>query len=522
MIEIQKINTDRKLDDLEYYVNLLDNNDKTAWLSDPLVKKLNDFAGYPVYKFKWEDEKDVYVITNKQSNKFIGAVVLSKYHTGYQSEFVGFRSEVKGNKLGSRFYRYLISMHNLIIISGVHQTTSGQRLWKDLFNYDDIFVYAYDFNIDKIYEVSSDFDRLLSTVSLYSDSSSNVRLVAYSKLLESLALNTESLTETMTNHIMPKMNTSINVNRKVTRLGQIKEYTKLEMAIMEGGHVLEDDNVIDMSKFRKPLNADDLLNKIKEKGILDSLPVGLRIEYNSRIYKVIGHTLLKVGTVSSDPNNKLFINSKLLFNDAKFYYTVGVILLQTSGDEENTRFVIRLEKLIDTETKQNRFKEFGIKNTTLHEHIHKKIGYKIMNYNPKNNTITSLYNKDIKFNLGKNKILSMNNSEIYLSTNKNFVINHYSRLTDEVEILLTLEYLPGDIITGNDTDNENEFTVRKAKIIDYEILPKLNENMSFTAYEKSKKATKQGIVPGTEKWFDHWFSLPYMINKRRTRKKPSD
>jgi hypothetical protein len=46
----------------------------------------------------------------------------------------------------------------------------------------------------------------------------------------------------------------------------------------------------------------------------------------------------------------------------------------------------------------------------------------------------------------------------------------------------------------------------------------ITENMSYTANEVAKKAKQQNIKPGTDEWFELWFSLPYMIDKGKNTK----
>lgn len=52
------------------------------------------------------------------------------------------------------------------------------------------------------------------------------------------------------------------------------------------------------------------------------------------------------------------------------------------------------------------------------------------------------------------------------------------------------------------------------------IIAGLNENMSVTGTETAKLAKEKGILPGTDEWFEHWFSLPYMIDQRNKKHKP--
>ena len=76
-----------------------------------------------------------------------------------------------------------------------------------------------------------------------------------------------------------------------------------------------------------------------------------------------------------------------------------------------------------------------------------------------------------------------------------------------------------DEVFGSLGYKESEFTVKSAKIlgvkvisenISRELLNIIKENMSVTGTERARLARKKGIEPGTDEWFEHWFSLPYM------------
>lgn len=156
--------------------------------------------------------------------------------------------------------------------------------------------------------------------------------------------------------------------------------------------------------------------------------------------------------------------------------------------------------------------------------LNEDIGYKVMGYDKKTNMVYSLADDSNKFLLNKGKPISMGGNGIYLSNSEDFVKTYYSGLSDSDEILLKIEYDPDDIINGNNTDSESEFTVSSGKIIGFEIISEdisnnllnyLIENMSYTASLKGKEQREKGIEPGTERWFAHWFSLPYMIDQRK-------
>ena len=40
------------------------------------------------------------------------------------------------------------------------------------------------------------------------------------------------------------------------------------------------------------------------------------------------------------------------------------------------------------------------------------------------------------------------------------------------------------------------------------------ENVSYTAHEKSKYQKKKNIKPGTEEWFRLWFARPYLTGEK--------
>ena len=58
---------------------------------------------------------------------------------------------------------------------------------------------------------------------------------------------------------------------------------------------------------------------------------------------------------------------------------------------------------------------------------------------------------------------------LYLAPTRRYVLDHYSGLADE-EVLLTLEFDPSKLTSGNLSDREPEFSVREATIVDYEVL----------------------------------------------------
>lgn len=170
---------------------------------------------------------------------------------------------------------------------------------------------------------------------------------------------------------------------------------------------------------------------------------------------------------------------------------------------------------------------FDPKRIKIISNLKESFGYKVMAYDRKNKIAYSLADKNVKFPIDINKKITIGKNGLYLSNNKDFVKNYYSGLTDTDEILVKFEYDPVDIISGNDSDSESEFTVKTAKIADIELLSEtisvdlinfLKENMSVTGTATAVSARKKGLEPGTPEWFEHWFSLPYMIDQRKKNK----
>lgn len=106
-----------------------------------------------------------------------------------------------------------------------------------------------------------------------------------------------------------------------------------------------------------------------------------------------------------------------------------------------------------------------LKNILIETLDKKHIGYKVMRY--ENGKIISGANKVLDFNAKIGEIIKMPGNGIYMSPNKEYVLDYYSGLADE-EILITFEFLEGDINWGNLVDKHAEVAVSKAKILDLE------------------------------------------------------
>lgn len=96
----------------------------------------------------------------------------------------------------------------------------------------------------------------------------------------------------------------------------------------------------------------------------------------------------------------------------------------------------------------------------------KMLGYKVMNH--KNGKAISGADSRLNIDLKKNTVVEFPGKGIFLSLNKQYVIEHYA-VHDE-NVIMTFEFNSDDVVFGNLTDRETEFSVSKAILKDFEIL----------------------------------------------------
>ena len=82
----------------------------------------------------------------------------------------------------------------------------------------------------------------------------------------------------------------------------------------------------------------------------------------------------------------------------------------------------------------------------------------------------SLQNPNITYDVAVGSIED-NPKGFFLGTTEKFVKDYYLETTDFDDAVITYEYEPEDIIKGNPNDN-GEIKVRKAKVINIEMIPK--------------------------------------------------
>ena len=330
-----------------------------------------------------------------------------------------------------------------------------------------------------------------------------------------------------------------------------------------------------LKKFHKGFMGDisdrvndkrEAYNLAHEQGLFDDLPVGTRFTLpKGSSYKVLSHSM-KTRKTDQLPRHELEFRHKFNMGPAKMieyngnYYQPTIYAEEVAGEMAGSQSGFDLDKLVNFSTGEKRYKKFTgprkmteknkpnqvrgsepiptkskPSNTGFQKHpytgrlVGEAIGYKVMSFRPDTSTAYSLADDKIKFPLKIGKKITMGKNGIYLSNSEDFVKKYYSGLTDNDEVLIKFEYDPSDIMSGNDKDAESEFTVKTAKIAGFQVISEniskqllniIKENMSVTGTERARIAKKKGLQPGTDEWFEHWFSLPYMIDQRNKKHKP--
>ena len=96
----------------------------------------------------------------------------------------------------------------------------------------------------------------------------------------------------------------------------------------------------------------------------------------------------------------------------------------------------------------------------------KMIGYKVMNY--KDGKAISAADARQAFPLERGKMISFKGKGIFLTLDRQYAIDYYAQ--HEENAVIKFEFDPDDITDGNLTDKDTEFTVSKAKIVDFDII----------------------------------------------------
>lgn len=89
----------------------------------------------------------------------------------------------------------------------------------------------------------------------------------------------------------------------------------------------------------------------------------------------------------------------------------------------------------------------------------KNTGFKVVGF--ANGKAYSLANRNLQYSL----VIGSTVGDTFLGTTEQFVIDYYSKMTDDQELLLTYSYDVADIISGGDSANGGEVRVSKATLL---------------------------------------------------------
>jgi hypothetical protein len=88
----------------------------------------------------------------------------------------------------------------------------------------------------------------------------------------------------------------------------------------------------------------------------------------------------------------------------------------------------------------------------------RKTGFKVVGF--ANGVAYSLANRNLQYSL----VIGSAVGDTFLGTTEQFVIDYYSNMTDDQELLLAYSYDIADIISGGDSANGGEVRVSKARL----------------------------------------------------------
>jgi putative chitinase len=370
---------------------------------------------------------------------------------------------------------------------------------------------------------------------------------------------------------------------------------------------VEESEIVDLDKKREEQKLKafhkDFMNKLKtgvsemqaayeiavEQGMFDDLPVGTRFTLpKGSSYIVKGHTMTGSKTDQLQARQIEFrkeynFGPPMFIKGETRFYRPMINAEAVGGEEAGSTMSFELDKLVNFETGEKRYKKFtgpklaendpdqvkgkepmpkkskpsknGFQD---HPYRNRLVGETVLDATPllvsffenilKNETIleNKIDNTNIKKfidsykispKLGNNyfycsfvlhdffpminfaytensyQLLKIDNGGYIFDINdKNIKFPQYKNIGDAIMVSLLFD---------NEIDLQNfmadlylqfsEYRISKS-VIDKNIL---KENISITGTERARLAKKKGLEPGTDEWFDHWFSLPYMIDQRK-------
>lgn len=251
---------------------------------------------------------------------------------------------------------------------------------------------------------------------------------------------------------------------------------------------LNESEIVDLSKkredkklkdFHKKMSSDikslaelkrEALNIAYEQGIFGDFRPGMRFTLpNGASYKVLGLSM-KTSKTDKLPNHQLEFRKKHNFGPAKFievdgkFYQPMVYAEEMAGEMAGSNSGFDLDKLINFETGEKRYTTFT--------------GPKRVTEKKKPDQVK-----------GKEKMPKKS------KPSKTGEQPHPYR---------------GRLVGEN--------TYFKDGKVSKDFINYIKENISITGTETARLAKKKGLEPGTPEWFEHWFSLPYMIDRRKKNK----
>lgn len=96
------------------------------------------------------------------------------------------------------------------------------------------------------------------------------------------------------------------------------------------------------------------------------------------------------------------------------------------------------------------------------------IGYKVMNYDPDTGEIVSGADNRLRFMPEIEKSISMPGQGIWMTLDRDYAVTYYA--IHDHNAVLELEFDPEQILHGNLTDNQTEFTVPTARLLSMEVV----------------------------------------------------
>ena len=278
------------------------------------------------------------------------------------------------------------------------------------------------------------------------------------------------------------------INPAMKHLENRKKYFNKYVEVMTRSGKINESEIFDLSKKREDKKLKDFHKKMsddvksiaelkreaftiaQEQGIFGDFRPGMRFTLsNGASYKVLGLSM-KTSKTGTLPNHQLEFRKKHNFGPAKFievdgkFYQPMVYAEEVAGEMAGSNSGFDLDKLINFETGEKRYTTFT--------------GPKRVNEKKKPDQVK-----------GKEKMPKKS------KPSKTGEQPHPYR---------------GRLVGEN--------TFFKDGKISKDFINYIKENISITGTETARLAKKKGLEPGTPEWFEHWFSLPYMIDRRKKNK----